>query len=329
MKFLLFCLFTLLLCLSAKKKHLVSQDEEKTCHYENCVECPESPYTCTKCADSFVLSKNGYCVNTVCTNGTYFNAEWEYCAGCGFKCTECSPEGKCLTCDEALGLTLNEHNQCVCKLGSFMSFKGGEVTCEKCVENCNECFMEHQCSKCQEGFAFDYAQSKCAQCQPGTFLHPEYGFCATCPIGCLQCTSYEECSQCDEANNFKFEEKTCHCPKGLFLEFPTTATGTDHKFVCSKCSENCLSCQGSSYCYECAEGFEVSNGQCVKKVSCEAGQYSVDGTCFPCLPNCGSCTESTTCTQCNEGFILNALGVCEAPSATTSERKSIEKKRKH
>lgn len=164
MKPLLFCLFSLLLCLSAKKKHLVSQDEENTCQSESCLKCPDSPSICTECTPTWVVSDTGDCI---CPEGTRLVIELGSCWPCGYKCKKCDSEGQCLVCDESTGLVLTEYKICGCPKGSYMSFTDGDITgnsgitCEKCVENCNKCYEADNCFKCQEGFAFDYDIKKC------------------------------------------------------------------------------------------------------------------------------------------------------------------------
>ena len=102
MKVLLFCLFTLILCLSAKKRHLVRQDEQTTCG-TGCLECDQGDQSCKQCAESFILNNYGYCVNTVCPEGRFFNSELVFCDRCSYGCAKCNSTEQCLACNETMG----------------------------------------------------------------------------------------------------------------------------------------------------------------------------------------------------------------------------------
>ena len=260
MKVLFFCLFTLLLFLSAKKKHLVSQsqDDKETCYDHNCLVC-EGLYNCTKCAEPLITSLSGFCVTGSCSNGQYFDSERNYCRKCSFGCSRCVSRETCLACNETMGQVMNAENKCHCKDSSFMNYESR--MCQACPVGCLECYLENDCSKCKEGLVFKENEG-CIPCKAESFFNANSSKCSPCVPGCLQCTSRTECIQCDEANNFiPIFETLCDCKSGFFLDF------SHHHLVCTKCLENCKICAELTSCDVCDEGFILNDQK-----HCEAKQ---------------------------------------------------------
>ena len=168
MKLLLFFLLTLLLCLSAKKRHFVRQNTNDC--PEGCLECNQETLACTKCAESFILGKNGYCVNTVCPEGRFFNPEWEYCEGCSYGCAKCNSADHCLAqiiCPPNCKNCAESTTCSQCNEGFYWNVMNNPNVCEPllaCPPNCKNCAEATTCAECNEGFFLNDQ----TVCQPQT-----------------------------------------------------------------------------------------------------------------------------------------------------------------
>ena len=90
---------------------------------------------------------------------------------------------------------------------------------------------------------------------------------------CLDCVGdHKVCKTCDEGFHVDSEGKCSDCDDVAYIK-------------CKRCEANP---EGGSTCLECAEGFRLQDGKCIK---CEQ------------IEHCSSCSEST-CQACFEGYQL-------------------------
>lgn len=231
---------------------------------------------CTQCADGFSADSTGMCVHCTVT----------HCSSCP------SGQDTCSTCKEGFYLSAG-----VCKL---------------CRNHCSVCSSDNDCSKCRMN-AHELivgSEKVCIGCGDINSQHGGYigiQFCSQCTLpptpGAVQC---QKClpnyySLTDPKTSFL----TCHatCPAGTY--------GESYSKVCRNCSQNCLVCQNSYGCDECAPGY-----------------YASFSGCTPCkTPGCSKCIERYTdviCEMCApETPYMNLVGtecIATCPEGSSPEQ---------
>ena len=338
MKVLLFCLFTLLLCLSAKKRHLVRQDEQATCS-PNCKDCLEG--TCFECNEGFILNfANNVCevapmtCPTNCKNCTttttcdecneYFKLnDQKVC--CSEGCLECD-RGASLSCKKcAESLIIGKYGNCVntvCPEGQY--FNSEQEFCAHCNFGCAKCNSANQCLACNQtmGTTFN-SQGEC-RCPNGSFLNFQEKICQTCGVDCLKCSRNNYCFQCKEGLVFKKNEGCHSCKPGSYFDA--------NKTRCVDCLGGCLSCTNPNECTVCDQANHFVLNADLGICQCEHGLYprltdSFALVCDKCKENCLLCSELTDCYKCSEGFELKNNEQCVVQP--TAARKEIRRKHKN
>ena len=136
-----------------------------------------------------------------------------------------------------------------------------------------------------------------------------------CEDGCRGCSVANKCESCEQ---------------GFFLQ----GSG------CVRCSDSCLSCNGSpDTCTACAKGSElvgsVCKTSCIENCAacdepcsrCDIGYFVEGGKCSQCDNNCRECSQnSKKCVSCRDGFkvylnscvplCLDGCKVCEYPCSS-------------
>jgi hypothetical protein len=156
--------------------------------------------------------------------------------------------------------------------------------CSKCLTNCRECIDGVSCAKCVKDYLPSTDGKKCV----------------------LKCS--DNCLTCD-ANN---ATKCLTCFTGSQLNTTTTKCVSDP------------TCNQTSSCTFCNDGFVLNNGQCVQCkytdtnctscltsdvatcASCKFGFYLTENTCKACQAGCGNCVGASSCVTCNDGFYIVA-----------------------
>lgn len=209
-----------------------------------------------------------------------------------------------LACLLLLGGTAGQAEAGTVKLGRQMlsSASNGVVASQReaCdIENCKTCNKKGLCTACETGYNLSGGScvSKCGENKVWNTVIQACGYPHRCDgksDPCIKCASNGACLQCEA---------------GLVLN-------GDGK--CSvKCTtiENCEICGGST-CDQCANGYTLSNGQCVR--GCGNGQVynSLIGKCVTKGASCESkaclsCVNDSYCGECYSGFELDpATGEC-------------------
>lgn len=161
----------------------------------------------------------------------------------------------------------------------------------KCNPLCLSCDLGGICKACQLGFALDKQTGQCKYCNG----------CKTCNVN-----DVEKCTSCFS---------------------PQVLNKVTNKCVDVNClSADCVECDLSGSCLECARGFTVQGTGCAKcqvqfcstcssSVSqcntCKDGYIynSVKNKCLPCASTCKSCKSSdiSECVECITGFYVTLV----------------------
>lgn len=156
---------------------------------------------------------------------------------------------------------------------------------KSCAFPCATCDASLNCLTCYGGYSLTGTNctstiacnsgSSCTACPLGYVL--DAGQCHQCTAnGCLSCT-FAALAQCKL------------CSSGMYLDSSTS--------LCSNCTTPCLTCQTSSICSSCMDGYYM------QKVDNLA-----TGKCLACDSNCQTCSGSPTyCLTCPTGSTLVGL----------------------
>ncbi|KAM3130870.1 hypothetical protein pb186bvf_017059 [Paramecium bursaria] len=285
---------------------------------QTCQTCNTKGGGCSQCTQ---LKNNSLTCNN-CLGGYYYYQTNYSCLKCPKLCLSCqnpliNPQ-VCYSCVES-ALLVEDQSYCqycgdaIENCISCLSVPNGLVYRFECQTCDNGYYLEEgECKDCKEK---DKNVKRCddlndvSQCEPGYLLIEQlyndgaiqdlsryvciknensYGNCASC-LGnlqllksngktlCVSCKQVDQqCLKCASVNNNS--ALTCYvCNDGYFLNTNT--------LKCDQCMKNCQSCQSSTVCSVCQQG------------------YSGD-TCFQCnTDNCQTCTTDQ-CTNCIDGYGL-------------------------
>jgi len=284
------------------------------CDY-SCLTCYESnnPNACTSCYRGMYLH------NGRCSLSLFPQPPTLQCSPVCLNCTRANDPHQCTSC--AMTNSLQRNGLCYCPAGNYNFSK----TCvEPCDYPCLECFINDSsiCTACPTNLL---PLGGTCLCPNGTALASE-GECASCHVSCATCIEPDNpnaCSSCVDPratlvngmclcpdtlmiyNN----EGLCECPEGLReingvcifqLCPPGTVLVNDQCVPCN--IPNCVQCSSLTNCTECAAGYYLLNGRCIR-----------------CPTECLTCSSGTTCTSCNVGYTLvNGKCMRECPSCCTS-----------
>ena len=264
------------------------------CNISNCYQC-NSTTACQACAYGFYLNTTSQlCVNASNQNSTFCSSTY------GVNCTQCSFY-QCTQC--ATGYTLNTNvggccptpiyniNNCSQYSTQWGSGCSVTVTCTLC--NPGALFLQPFISSPQvcaslpcniTNCAYCFRSNVCIVCSPGYNLTNNsicvaYNVNTSCPANCAQCSSSTQCTSC--LGGYILYNGNCVCN-----------------------FQNCLACQGASYCTLCAFptfATITSSGGCLPLIN--LGTYCN-------IQNCLYCSSSGVCGQCSDGFSLQPNGAC-------------------
>ncbi|ELP91717.1 protein serine/threonine kinase, putative [Entamoeba invadens IP1] len=244
------------------------------------------------------MTQNTHC--TICTTPNYSINSSGLC-DINTNCLVSWKNEKCLVCDEGYFhdvnnscVTIETHfNNCThsisekdrcyqCITGYFLIHN----QCEKCLENCIDCYNKEQCLLCQDGY---YLQnngscshvsdisnhckrlirggSSCALCDLKYFRNSK-GMCEKCIESCADCNQNSTCLNCDKDNYLLTDSTKCISYDELV---------------------NCTS-KSQSGCLLCNTGFYIDNQKCLP--------------CNTKTDNCTECVQYGVCVLCEDTFIL-------------------------
>lgn len=209
---------------------------------------------------------------SICGEGNY-TIKGVYYAGC-YVCASSSNTVICKPgCAECVSAKLCKK----CEAGFYL--KTG--TCYPCsaiaVENgtCTACSSTGTCTavSCNEGYRANGAKCEKITCSTGEYLSGSAcKACSTIPVEngtCKACTSGASCDAVDCNIGYKTVGTTC---------------------VKVKCPLNCAACDSWGFCYQCENGYTLSDDRL---------------SCLPaCSENCKTCSNGV-CTDCGDGYTLN------------------------
>lgn len=200
-----------------------------------CQETNDEGSRCTKCADNYILSNEGFCMdNQHCEQEKDGNCIkciqnerkdemiTSYCLNKRYGCMETVPG--CKECDDNYNF-----NSCSnCLEGFYLDTYYG--FCYECKDGCSSCSDYQNCGKCKEEGYYTESEST----SPQTYD----AICEECIEGCKTCTNNIDCEICYE---------------GYYL----TNQNPDGLMKCSPCSTFCEECYDGDFCLRCREGFEL------------------------------------------------------------------------
>ena len=303
------------------------------CSDPNCSVC-SGANQCTTCASGFTL-RGKKCLPS-CAANEYFTLDKKTkkfaCKRCGANCQSCEDRsGKCKTC--ASGFVPTKDNiprDCMikCRANQYrIGASGSTQTCRDCssdLSNCATCTSGNKCSTCVTGFDIN-SRNQCSQtCGEGKFRDLGTGACQDCPRGCLGCVSTTKClpdKGCRGDLQFLFNRCYQACPTGHIRleESPDT---------CTKCADNCLTCDTGRACKVCQPGFEKFRGKCF--LACAKGKFrdileDRTITCADCKAPCAACKGGESrCTECGTNLKLyKRRGLC-LPACPDGEFRNLK-----
>ena len=145
-----------------------------------------------------------------------------------------------------------------------------------------------ECDDCEEIFTHPYFAYNC---------HTKYDsrihrVCNTC-----FCENSTFCLECKILNT---DPPFCECNYGNWLK--TLENGIKY---CSKCRDECESCENDVYCTKC----KLNNSLATKEgCLCKPGFYletsQSSSSCIQCSDGCLICNSSQNCSQCKSGSMV-------------------------
>ncbi|ELP88684.1 protein serine/threonine kinase, putative [Entamoeba invadens IP1] len=246
--------------------------------------CQMTPNTfCTICATTnYSINSSGFCdINTNCLV-SWKNENCQVCDEGYFH----DVNNSCITIetqhDKCIKLTPEKDRCYQCKTGYYLS----NNYCEKCFNNCIDCYNERQCLLCEDGY---YLQdngscalisgisnhcnrlikggSSCALCDFKYFRNAK-GMCEKCIESCANCNQNSTCLNCEKENYLLTDSTKCVSYEELV---------------------NCTS-KSQSGCLLCDTGFYIDNQRCLP--------------CNSKTDNCTECVQYGVCVLCEDSLIL-------------------------
>ena len=139
------------------------------------------------------------------------------------------------------------------------------------VENCGECSNKETCDKCQTGFN-KYNENKLCVRQSdidnNIFIWTNDNILTPCSNlieNCRRCNNSTSCYSCQEEAAL-IDNDTC-IPKALIEENENYfRDATTQKYISCSVISNCVTCDSSTVCTSCLEGFILNNNNKCDKI---------------------------------------------------------------
>lgn len=303
---------------------------------KNCIKCVNETY-CLQCESNYNLAYAGIstkkCVES-CPSGFYVKTndttKINECDQCKISnCEKCDKNP--LQCEKCFpGKLLDAHNKTcfdVFPSGYYYSNKSNDeiMPCNVSLTNCLLCDNASYCNVCQNdyySFLKNDVSSTCVEkCPLNDYYSNETAkICEKCEVTfCSNCLyDVGKCSQCSE-NKFIDIEYNNSCLQTK----PSTHYIVDNtsKLIksCNLSIENCIKCENSTHCLECASDFGLlpvqnPNSQIICEKNTPSGYYKKNDsgiisyeTCK--VSNCKNCdiNPNSQCAVCEEGDYLDIL----------------------
>eukprot|EP00826_Nyctotherus_ovalis_P004573 TRINITY_DN10_c0_g1_i1.p1 TRINITY_DN10_c0_g1~~TRINITY_DN10_c0_g1_i1.p1 ORF type:complete len:542 (+),score=46.77 TRINITY_DN10_c0_g1_i1:120-1745(+) len=252
-------------CSGSTTCHLCKTDSDK------CEECKQGTFTatdgtCKVSADKVkceIFSASQGCAK--CEDAHYRKASGYECDPCITGCLECSDGTTCTTCDTDNGYTLNS-NICVTSSGEKPAtcrdgtYKNDDNRCVDCDKGCSVCTGASKCTTCQQYYT-DTSNTGTCTLIPGSPEEGQYLDATNTPASCEG-----TCRACSGGT-----ANDCTMCRADFYPNFTAGKGT-----CTQCSTECASCEGTSGCSSCKEGYKFN----AAGTACEATGSGFGGYIF-------------------------------------------------
>ena len=248
------------------------------------------PLACQACSSNCAACSEGVGCTT-CDQGYYKDGS-NNCQQCPTGCATCLSNTECLTCTNSGHFLGTDLVTCSPNCGSNEYKDNANKKCKACtsIANCLTCDISGQCTNCANGF-FENS-----------------GACPACPTGCATCTRLTSCQSCTNGAHFLGTNGfTCSANCGS-NEYKDT---TNKKCVACTSIANCLTCDISGQCTNCADGF-----------------FEDSGTCSSCPSGCATCTSLTSCQSCSDqSHFLGTNQLTCSTNCLTNEYKDTTNKK--
>jgi len=247
----------------------------------NCEECSASNH-CTKCKTNFGIVDNDH---TQCISLTeekyYYDTTLETFKLCSNKmanCETCSTYGdftckKCfanyslkhdssVTCEEKTSLEGNDN--------FYMNNSGTDYySCRLYhdVLNCEKCRSKEICEECQSGYNIYNDKRLCAKqgdIDNNIFTWTNDGklmLCSSVIKDCQRCNDTSTCYSCQEGAGL-IDNDTCVDKTVLEQNKNHYYDETSKRYISCSVMENCITCDSSTVCTSCQEGFTLNDHSC-------------------------------------------------------------------
>ncbi|KAL4456738.1 hypothetical protein ABPG73_014764 [Tetrahymena malaccensis] len=190
------------------------------------------------------------------------------CLACNASCLSCRGFGpsQCIICSQANSyISMMQNNICVSQcdlsLGQYID------TTNPNQKYCRQC--NNQCQTCQNS-------SSCTSCKVGYYLNNNT--CLSCDSSCLTCNGSgpSQCIICAQANSYisVMQNNICVSQCDLSLGQYVDTSNPNQKY-CRQCNSSCKTCQNSTYCTSCKDGYYLNNNTCL---SCDSSCLTCNGS---------------------------------------------------
>ena len=191
-------------------------------------------------------------------------------------CDECSNKDTCDKCP-ANHIYKHENNiKCVEKSdleGDKHFYKDeSETNYYSCklynnIKNCEECSNKDTCDKCESGYEINKNKQLCVRLvdiQNNLYIKNNDGLLITCSSlinNCNRCNDSQTCLECQDGfglidNNTCLIKEVLEGNQNYFIDKETK------KYISCSIMEHCITCNSSSVCTSCKEGFILENDKC-------------------------------------------------------------------
>jgi len=247
----------------------------------NCEECSASNH-CTKCKTNFGIVDNDHtqCIS-LAEEKYYYDTTLETFKLCSNKmanCETCSTYGdftckKCfanyslkhdssVTCEEKTSLEGNDN--------FYMNNSGTDYySCRLYhdVLNCEKCRSKEICEECQSGYNIYNDKRLCAKqgdIDNNIFTWTNDGklmLCSSVIKDCQRCNDTSTCYSCQDGAGL-IDNDTCVDKTVLEQNKNHYYNETSKRYISCSVMDNCITCDSSTVCTSCQEGFTLNDHSC-------------------------------------------------------------------
>ena len=247
----------------------------------NCEEC-SAPNHCTKCKTNFGIVDNDHtqCIS-LSEEKYYYDTSLETFKLCSNKlanCETCSTYGD-FTCKKCFAsYSLKHDNSVTCEektsLEGNVNFytNNSGIDYYSCrlyhdVLNCEKCTSKEICEECQSGYNIYNDKRLCAKqgdIDNNIFTWTNDGklmLCSSAIKDCQRCNDTSTCYSCQEGAGL-IDNDTCVDKTVLEQNKNHYYNETSKRYISCSVMDNCITCDSSTVCTSCQEGFTLNDHSC-------------------------------------------------------------------